>query len=131
VNLLDENIPLDQRDILRAWGIRCRVIGQDIAPLSIADDNIIVLLQRLKQPTFFTRDKDFFKRALCHPAYALVWLDAEPEEAALFIRRVLKHPRLGDKASRMGMVASAHHDGIQFWQRHRAALQRAVWRDRL
>jgi len=39
--------PLDQRDILRAWRIRCRVIGQDIARLSIADDNIIVLLHRL------------------------------------------------------------------------------------
>jgi hypothetical protein len=33
VNLLDENIPLDQRDLLRAWGIRCRVVGQDIARL--------------------------------------------------------------------------------------------------
>jgi hypothetical protein len=42
VNLLHENIPLDQRDLLRAWGIRCRVVGQDIARLSIADDNLIV-----------------------------------------------------------------------------------------
>jgi hypothetical protein len=45
VNLLDENIPLDQRDLLRAWGIHCRVVGQDIAQLSIGDDNIVVLLQ--------------------------------------------------------------------------------------
>jgi hypothetical protein len=44
VNLLDENIPLDQRDLLRAWGIHCRVVGQDIAQLSIGDDNIVVLL---------------------------------------------------------------------------------------
>lgn len=130
MNLLDENIPLDQRDILRAWRIRCRVIGQDIARLSIADDNIIVLLHRLKQPTFFTRDKDFFQRELCHPAYGLVWLDAVPEEAALFIRRVLGHPRFVTIASRMGMAARAHHDGLQFWQRHRAALQRTGWSDR-
>jgi len=24
VNLLDENLPLDQRDLLRTWGIHCR-----------------------------------------------------------------------------------------------------------
>ena len=129
MNLLDENIPLDQRDLLRAWGIRCRVVGQDIARLSIADDNLIVLLHRLKQPTFFTRDEDFFKRELCHPAYGLVWLDAAPEEAALFIRRVLKHPRFVTKTNRMGMVVRAHHDGLQFWPRPGAALQRMAWSD--
>ena len=101
MNLLDENVPLDQRDLLRAWGIPCRVIGQDIARLSIADDNILVLLHRLKQPTLFTRDEDFFARPLCHPAYGLVWLDVAPEEAALFIRRVLRHPRFATKAARL------------------------------
>ena len=130
MNLLDENIPLDQRDILRAWRIRCRVVGQDIARLSIADDNILLLLHRLKQPTVFTRDQDFFQRELCHPGYGLVWLDAAPEEAALFIRRVLRHPRFRTKASRMGVVARAHHDGLQFWQPHSAALQRTAWSNR-
>src|SRR5437867_12187117 len=27
VNLLDENIPLDQCDLLRARGVRCRIVG--------------------------------------------------------------------------------------------------------
>ena len=62
MNLLDENIPTEQRDLLRAWGVHCRVIGQDIAQLSIGDDNIIVLLHGLKSTTLFTRDEDFFKR---------------------------------------------------------------------
>ena len=127
MNLLDENIPLEQSDLLRAWGIRCRVIGQDIAQLRIGDDNIVVLLHRLKQPTLFTRDEDFFKRGLCHPAYALVWLDAAPEEAALFVRRFLRHPRFQTKAARLGTVARVHHDGIHFWQQKRAALQRVGW----
>ena len=127
MNLLDENIPLDQRDLLRAWGIPCRVVGQDIAQLSIGDDNLVVLLQHLKQPTLFTRDEDFFERELCHPGYGLFWLDVAPEEAALFVRRVLQHPRFATKASRLGIVARAHHDGLQFWQRNRAARQRAVW----
>jgi hypothetical protein len=130
VNLLDENIPLDQRDVLRAWGVHCRVVGQNIAQLSLGDDNILVLLHHLKQPAFFTRDADFFQRELCHPAYGLFWLDVAPEEAALFVRRVLRHPRFATKASRLGIVARAHHDGFQFWQLRRAALQRTTWSDR-
>ena len=110
MNVLDENIPLDQRDLLRTWGVHCRVIGQDTAPISIGDDNILALLHRL-----------------CHPAYGLVWLDVAPEEAALFIRRVLRHPRFATKVSRMGSVIRAHHDGLQFWQKNRPAPHRAGW----
>jgi len=127
VNLLDENIPLDQRDLLRACGIPCRVIGQDLARLSIGDGNIITLLHRLKQPTLFTRDEDFFNRELCHASYALVWLDTAPAEAAMFIRRFLRHPRFRTKAQRLGIVARVHHDGIQFWQRNRPMHQPIAW----
>lgn len=127
MNLLDENIPLDQRDILRAQGVHCRVVGQDVAHLSMGDDNLISLLHRLKQPVLFTRDEHFFERRLCHSAYGLVWLNAAPEEAALFIRRFLRHVRFRTKVRRMGIVARVHHDGIQFWQRNQAALQRVGW----
>jgi hypothetical protein len=65
---------------------------------------------------------------LCHPGYGLVWLDAAPEEAAMFICRFLRHPRFKTKASRMGLVARAHHDGVQFWQRNRPALLRVGWK---
>jgi hypothetical protein len=127
VNLLDENIPLDQRDLLVTRGIHCRIVGQDIAQSSIGDDNILVLLHRLKQPTLFTRDEHFFKRRLCHPAYGLVWLDVAPEECALFIRRVLRFARFGTRAKRMGVVARAHHDGLEFWQSRHPGLQRLQW----
>jgi hypothetical protein len=114
LNLLDENIPLEQRDLLRVAGVHCRVIGRDVARLSIGDDDIIALLHRLKQPAFFTRDEDFFKRQLGHAGYALVWLDVAPAEAALFIRRFMKHPYFKTKARRMGTVVRLHHDGIEF-----------------
>jgi hypothetical protein len=45
----------------------------------------------------------------------------------MFIRRVLRHPRFGTKASRMGIVARVHHDGIEFWQRNRPGSQRVAW----
>ena len=127
MNILDENVPLEQRDLLRAWGIHCRVIGQDIARLSLGDDNILALLHRLRQPTFFTRDEDFFERQLCHPSYGLVWLDVAAEEAGLFTRRFLRHSRFARKADRMGTVVRVHHDGLEFWQRHQATLRRLDW----
>jgi len=127
MNLLDENIPLEQRDILEARGIRCRSVGPDIAKLGIGDDNLVALLHRLKQPTFFTRDQHFFKPRLVHASYGLVWLDVAPEEAAFFIRRFLVHPRFKTKLSRRGLVARVHHDGVHFWQRNRRALEFAAW----
>lgn len=107
MNLLDENIPLDQRDILRSWGVHCRVIGQDIGELSIGDDNIISLLHRLKLPTLFTRDEDFFKSELCHSGYALIWLDAAPAESA-FIEESETMASLASpaKASTSGRILS-------------------------
>jgi predicted nuclease of predicted toxin-antitoxin system len=128
LNLLDENIPVEQGDLLRNAGIHCRVIGRDVARLSIGDDDIITLLHRLKQPTFFTRDEDFFKSQWCHAGYSLVWLDAAPAEAAMFIRRFLKHPSFQTKAQRMGAVVRVHHDGLDFWRRNRTAFQCLRWR---
>lgn len=71
MNLLDENIPLEQRDLLRVRGIHCRVIGQDVARLSISDEDIITLLHRLKRPTLFTRDEDF-----SNPTSAILAMDS-------------------------------------------------------
>ena len=126
VNLLDANIPREQRDLLRAWGIHCRIIGQDIACSNIGDDNIIVLLHRLKQPTLFTRDADFCKPDLLHAGYGLVWLDAAPEEAAMLVRRFLHHPQFRTKARRMGRVIRLHPDAIHFLERNQGELRHAA-----
>jgi hypothetical protein len=127
VKLLDENIPSDQRDLLQAWGVACRRIGHEAGPMSLGDDNILVLLHRMKRPTLFTRDQHFFEKRLAHPRYGLVWLDLAPEECAVFIRRFLRHSRFRTDASRMGLVARVHHDGVHFWQRHRPHLQFVPW----
>ncbi len=85
MNLLDENIPEHQRQLLRGWRIPVRQIGVDVGHKGLSDDAIVVLLHQLSRPTFFTRDDDFYQQALCHPAYCLVHLAVGPYEAASFV----------------------------------------------
>ncbi len=127
MNLLDEQVRADQRLLLARWRIPFRQIGKDIAASGTKDENIIPLLQGLKRPTLFTHDQGFFRRQLLHPCYSLVWLDASDIEAAFYIRRFLKHPLFSTTTRRMGTVVRAHHDGIQFWRRHRPTLQTTRW----
>jgi hypothetical protein len=127
VILLDENIRQDQGTQLRQWRVRCRFLVEEFAPPGIQDPEIIPLLQRLKQPSFFTHDQDFFQRDLVHTGYSLVWLDVFDGEAATFIRLFLKHPLFNTSAKRMGLVARVHHHGVHFWQKNSATLQRASW----
>ncbi|MBI4661330.1 MAG: hypothetical protein HY735_21110 [Verrucomicrobia bacterium] len=69
--VLDENIIAGQRTQLRQWRIPFRQIGVELAGQGAEDPQILPLLLRLKQPTFFTRDFDFFKPHFCHPRYCL------------------------------------------------------------
>jgi hypothetical protein len=99
----------------------------DLGEAGISDNNIIALLHRLRQPTFFTRDLHFFWPHLCHGGYALVYLDLAAEECALSIRRFLRHSRFQTKAQRMGVVARVHHDGISCWQLGESSFLRIPW----
>jgi hypothetical protein len=127
LNLLDENFPEDQRPLLREWRIPFRQIGRELAHLGIKDPEIIPLLHRLRQITFFTQDRGFFKRNLVHDVYCLVLLDVSPDDTAWFVRRFLKHPRFNTQTQRMALVVRVHREGIEFWQKGRTALQRASW----
>ena len=127
MNLLDENIRQDQGLQLRRWGVPCRFLVEEFAPSGIQDLDILPLLHRLKQPTLFTHDRDFFLRRLGHPDYCLVWLDVFDGQAAKFIRAFLKHEAFDTAAKRLGLVARVHADGVHYWQRHRPALQSVPW----
>ena len=127
MNLLDENFPDDQRALLRAWRIPFRAIGLHAGDFGIKDDNILSLLHRQRQVTFFTQDEDFFRREFCHPAYGVLWLDVRADEAAYYVRRFLRHLGFNTIASRMGVVARARHNGIHFWRKGTQALQSEPW----
>lgn len=82
MNILDENIIANQRQLLRSWRIRIRQIGYDIAHKGITDEQIIPFLLQRRRPTFFTRDLGFFARSLCHRRYSIVCLAIEKHEVA-------------------------------------------------
>lgn len=118
MNLLDENVREDQRSLLHAWGLRVQQIGSDVGRKGMKDGEIIPLLHRLRDVTFFTRDLGFVDPKLCHPRYCLVCLDVRKDEVAIFTRRLLRHQELGTKAKRMGAIVRVSHTGISVWRRN-------------
>jgi len=127
VNVLDENIVAQQCRQLEEWRIPFRQIGRHLSTHGTLDKNLIPLLHRLPQPTFFTHDDDFFEAALCHAHYALVYLDVSDRETAEFVRRFLKHPAFNTQAKRRGIVARVRTGGVQFWRKGKSDLQTADW----
>ncbi len=127
MNILDENIPRNQRELLLGWRISIRQIGYDTGRKGIQDDEIIPLLHQLRRPTFFSRDSDFFDGRLCHQRYCLVYMDVDKYEAALFVRRVLRHPELDTQAKRMGMVIRVSSRGLSLYRLHTKELTFLDW----
>jgi hypothetical protein len=127
LNLLDENFPEDQLPRLVEWRIPFRRIGIGVARLGIKDPDIIPILHRLGSVTFFTHDKGFFDRTMCHRAYCLVWLEVRADDAAWFLRLFLKHSLFNASAKRLSIVARVHHDGIDFFRLNQPGIQRARW----
>ena len=90
MNILDENIIASQRQRLRSWRIPVRQIGVDIARKGLQDEEILPFLHHLRRPTFFTRDRGFYRREVCHRQYSLVCLEVAPEERNVSMN--MRHP---------------------------------------
>ena len=118
MNVLDEQILENQRQLLRSWRIPVRQIGCDIGRMGLKDREIIPLLLQLRKPTFFSLDFDFFERRLCHAKYAIVCMDVRKHEAAVYVRRLLRHPESNTAAKRMGNVIRLSSMGIGVWRLH-------------
>jgi hypothetical protein len=129
VNILDENIPESQRQILRSWRVPIRQIGRDVGRKGMKDDEIIPLLRGLRRPTFFTRDLGFYERDLCHARYCLICMAVGRNEVAAFVRRLLRHPELDTRAKRMGEVVRVSRAGLRVWRLHAEAETAFLWSD--
>lgn len=127
MNVLDENIPDSQRQLLRSWRIPVRQVGHEVGRSGTRDAAIVPLLHGLGSVTFFTRDLGFYERRLCHADYCLVVLAVGQYEAASFIRRVLRHPGLNTASRRMGTVVRASHYGLRVWRLHAAMEETIDW----
>ena len=126
MNLLDENVPDDQTELLRSWRVRVHQIGQGVGRLGMQDPEILTLLHSLRRVTLFSLDRDFSGPHLCHPAYCLVFLSVRRRNAATYVRRVLRHPALNTQAKRMGAVVRAGESGLRIWRRNEAE-QALAW----
>src|SRR5271157_4677889 len=116
MHVLDENIPEHQREILKAWRIRFRAVGVDMGRPSTSDENVIPLLHAKKGITFFTLDKDYYQKRLCHASYCLVFLRVEKNRAAETIRLFLRHHEFRTWAQRKGKVIRATKESLRVWR---------------
>lgn len=115
MNILDENIPKNQTALLESWRIHFKQIGVSIGRLGMSDEEIVPLLLNHRLPTFFTRDKGFYARRLCHSGYCLVVMAVEKHEAASFVRRFLRHSAFSTRSKRMGKVIRVSRARISVW----------------
>ncbi len=127
MNILDENILNDQRQLLKSRRIAVHQIGDDIGRKGMQDEEIIPLLHQLNRPTFFTRDRDFYERHLCHSRYCIVYLDVGKYEVANFVSRLLRHRQFDTQVKRMGTVIRVFHGGITVWNLHAEKENRFEW----
>ena len=115
MNILDENLPGNQVALLESWRIHVRQIAVNIGRRGMSDEDIIPLLLQHNLPTFFTRDKGFYKRELCHSGDCLVVMAVEKDEAASFIRRLLRHSAFRTRSKRMGKVIRVSRAKVSVW----------------
>jgi hypothetical protein len=118
MNILDEQIIENQRQLLRSWRIPVRQIGYDIGRKGLKDNEIIPFLLQNRKPTFFTLDFDFFEPRLCHAKYAIVCMEVRKHETAVYVRRLLRHPDYDTAAKRMGNVIRISSMRIGVWKLH-------------
>lgn len=115
---------------MRQLGVACRKIGTDMLSRGASDADIVPLLLRLKHPTFFTHDADFWDARLCHAGYCLAFLDVRSRDAAAYVRRFLRHGLFDTFARRSGKVLHIHAREITYYSRASRATQTVTWASR-
>jgi len=125
--LLDENILENQRVLLEASRIRSRQVGVDVGRKGMKDEEIIVLLRRHRNVTFFTRDAGFYQADLRQRRFCVVVMSVGQTEVATFIRRFLRHPSFDSQEKRMGRVVRVSHTGLALWRLRSPIQSHIAW----
>jgi hypothetical protein len=117
MNILDENVPDEQRTLLERWRIRVKKIGQDVGRQGMKDQNeVIPLLHSLRRPVLFTCDLGLYSPRFTHRGYCIACIATLPDDVARFIRRFLGHSAFDTKAKRMGSVVRVSEVGLRAWR---------------
>jgi hypothetical protein len=124
---LDENILDGQRRLVEVSGIAVRQVGSDWLRKGLRDDDLIIALRDVRDPTFFTRDSDFYRADLRHRRYCLAVIEAGQYEVAGFVRRFLRHRGFNTQAKRMGKVIRVSPSAIAFWELREKRERFAGW----
>lgn len=127
MNILDENIPANQRQLLERSRLRVHQIGFNLGQRGLQDDELIPFLLEKRRPTFFTRDKDFYRCELRHRRYCLVYLAIDKNEVAEFVRKFLRHSLCDTQAKRMGSVIRVSSAGLAIWRYGAAKRISVAW----
>lgn len=128
MNILDENIDAIAREQLRSLKVHFRHIGSDIGRSGMKDLNdVIPLLHNLRNPTFFTRDEDFYSQSLVHAGYCLVHLDVLSSQSAEYIARLLRHKSFRKNVDRIGKVIRLRRSGLSYREVNSERERRLAW----
>lgn len=127
MNVLDENVFPEHRELLASWHIHTRQIGRELGRRGMLDVEIISLLHDLPRPTLFTLDSDFYKPGLRHAGYCLVWADIPVAEFPTIIRRFLRHPTFNAETKRLGKIIHISPERVHYWPLHASDEQVVNW----
>ena len=84
----------------------------------ILDDRVPEVLRSLKRPTFVTIDHGFWKRALCHPEYCILYFAlAKDQQDRLpdLLRRAFHCAEFRTRKLRMGKVARVISERVDYY----------------
>jgi hypothetical protein len=75
MNILDENISKNQRQLLESWRVSIKQIGVNIGRSGMKDDEILSFLHHQRRPTFLHATTDFSNhRNAIHGIVLSIWM---------------------------------------------------------
>ena len=112
---------------MECWRIASHQAGVDFGRKGLPDPEIIVLLRKRRNVTFFTGDPGFYLPGFRHRNYCLVVMAVGQNEVAAFMRRFLRHPSFATRSLRMGRGVRVSHSGLAIWKERPQVEAHAGW----
>jgi len=125
--ILDENFTRVEKFKLKKFKKSIKQIGFEIEKSGIKDNDIIPFLHKIKNPTFFTLDNDFFNTNLRHKGYSIVWLNVEINKIAEFAIKFLKHDSFNTISKRMGKIVQITTQRVRYWELNSLNFKDIFW----